>query len=121
MGFRRPISFEDLWALPPHLTCKNILPRIQKILNLKRGEGSDSGKGQGRRRMTRESNEEGTDFKEDKRNKNGFLEMEFKAKRPVVSKIFYCFLFKGAIPLIRETFFFFFFFGGGGGGGVAKL
>ena len=86
MGFKRTISFEDLWALPPHLTCKNILPRIQKILNLKRGEGSDSAKGQGRRRMTRESDEEVMDFKEDKRNQNGFLEKEFKAKKPDVSK-----------------------------------
>jgi hypothetical protein len=84
MGFRRPISFEDLWALPPHLTCENILPRIQKILNLKRGEGLHSGKGQGRRHMTRESDEEVMDFKEDKRNKNGFLEKEFKAKKPDV-------------------------------------
>ncbi len=86
MGFRRPICFEDLWALPPHLTCENILPRIQKILNLKRGVGSDSGKGHSRHRMTRESDEEVVDFKEDKRNQNEFLEKEFKAKKPDVSE-----------------------------------
>jgi hypothetical protein len=92
MGFKRPICFEDLWALPPHLTCENILPRIQKILNLNDEEGSDSIKGQSRHRMTRESDEEGMDFKEDKRNKNGFLEKEFKAKKPDVSQHFYFYL-----------------------------
>ncbi len=86
MGFKRPIGFEDLWSLPPHLTCENILPRIQKILNLNDEEGSDSGKGQGRHRMTREAGKEEMDFKEDKRNQNGFLEKEFKAKKPDVSE-----------------------------------
>ena len=34
LGFKRPLTFEDLWRLPRPMLCKNILPKIKKLLEI---------------------------------------------------------------------------------------